>query len=107
VQAVVRIILSYHRGCVLTCNRVVPPIPRGTGGPLIVGLVMPLPKVLPQAQVQKPAPRVALPEDQASSSSSTGGQRVVANRYRLGSKLGCGAFGTAFLVIDRKSSDDR
>lgn len=31
----------------------------------------------------------------------------MANRYSVGCKLGSGAFGTAFLITDTKSSNDR
>ncbi len=74
---------------------------------------MPLPKVLP-AQVHGAA-RHAPPLQAAgapsrsgqAADSRTGGGKVVANRYCVEKKLGSGAFGTAFLVTDRKADDDR
>ena len=35
------------------------------------------------------------------------GRKVLANRYRLGQKLGSGAFGCAYLVFDIKSNSDK
>ena len=66
---------------------------------------MPLPKVLPK--VQKPNPGARLPDTPENRAGGAGVVRVVANRYSVENKLGSGAFGTAFLVTDRKSSDNR
>ena len=88
---------------------------------------MPLPKVLPQVQNPGHVPQERGPADGhvpraqgPATSGSTGqadwntaggggggGGRVMANRYSVGCKLGSGAFGTAFLITDTKSSNDR
>lgn len=76
---------------------------------------MPLPKVLPQ--VQGPQQAQQAPDNAARVPSGQAGGRegaapgvkdvVVANRYSVEQKLGCGAFGTAFLVTDKRSNNDR
>ena len=81
---------------------------------------MPLPKVLPQVQNGRPAtggPAAAKPPDgrggagafgQGSDNRTPGGGgKVVANRYSVERRLGSGAFGTAFLVSDKRSANDR
>ena len=75
---------------------------------------MPLPKVLPHVQNLQQPPQG---QDQAARAPSghaanrTAGREgegvVVAHRYGVERKLGSGAFGTAFLVADKKSNNDR
>ncbi len=74
--------------------------------------VMPLPKVLPQVQNRQQAPDQAARAPSGHASSRTAGwegekKLVVANRYSVEKKLGSGAFGTAFLVADKRSNNDR
>ena len=69
---------------------------------------MPLPKVLPQVHNAQRAPEGAGPAAVAPGRIGTGGAgKVVANRYSVEKKLGCGAFGTAFLVTDRRANNDK
>ena len=72
---------------------------------------MPLPKELPRAgraaggPGAPAAPSSARGERQGSAGAD--GRRVLANRYRLGQKLGSGAFGCAYLVFDLKLNGDK
>lgn len=72
---------------------------------------MPLPKELPRAghaaggSGAPAAPSSARRERQGSGGAD--GRRVIANRYRLGQKLGSGAFGCAYLVFDLKLNSDK
>ena len=72
---------------------------------------MPLPKELPRAgraaggPGAPAAPSSARGERQGSA--GVDGRRVLANRYRLGQKLGSGAFGCAYLVFDLKLNGDK
>ena len=73
---------------------------------------MPLPKVLPrvhgsqaEAQGQK-AGGGGLRAAAAGNGGGRGRGKVVANRYCVEKKLGGGAFGTAFLVTDKRANND-
>ena len=67
---------------------------------------MPLPKVLPQ--VHPPPDQAArAPSGRPDHGGGGGEAAVVANRYSVEKKLGSGAFGTAFLVTDKRSNNDR
>lgn len=73
---------------------------------------MPLPKVLPQVGNARRGPDgAAVTEGRAPSGKPglAGGAvgKVVANRYSMERKLGSGAFGTAFLVLDRRANSDK
>ena len=62
---------------------------------------MPLPKLLPRAAEASGAAAVRAPRSAGSE------DRVLAGRYRVGSKLGSGAFGCAYLVTDTGAGDER
>ena len=59
---------------------------------------MPLPKNLPRSAKAKVTPPPAPKKEDG---------KVLANRYRLETKLGSGAFGCAYMVTDLKSSNER
>ena len=69
---------------------------------------MPLPRELPRSR-----PTAAGYGASAAPSFSRGdrqgseGRSVLANRYRLGQKLGSGSFGCAYLVFDLKSNSEK
>ena len=64
---------------------------------------MPLPKNYPRSSASAKA---ALPPGKTK---CDGGPvvQVLANRYRMGNKLGSGAFGCAYLVTDLKANNER
>ena len=68
---------------------------------------MPLPKVLPQVQNAQGVPVGAAAAAPRVPSGAANHGKVVANRYSLERKLGSGAFGTAYLVTDRRANSDK
>ena len=66
---------------------------------------MPLPKNLPKAG--RPAGRPVSSSIQSSTKDKESGGMVLAHRYKMEHKLGSGAFGCAYLVVDLKANNER
>lgn len=71
---------------------------------------MPLPKELPRSrQAATGSGASAAPSSARRERQGHGGdgRTVLANRYRLGQKLGSGSFGCAYLVFDLKANNEK
>ncbi|XP_064393526.1 serine/threonine-protein kinase Nek11-like [Halichondria panicea] len=69
---------------------------------------MPLPKkLLVGGQQDYPGANGDMGNGRRGSTSSLEPKKVMANRYQMEGKLGSGAFGTAFLVLDLKSNNEK
>lgn len=69
---------------------------------------MPLPKELPRSRQAVGGSRASAVPSSARGESRRGDERtVLANRYRVGQKLGSGSFGCAYLVFDLKANSEK